>query len=261
MSTRWKIIGGVVAVIAVVIVIVVIYRASQPPALTLNISPAPTSAEHRAASQPSTAPAGQRIKVAVYLSEFCAKGANGTQWAYGHSCQMVGDLHDPALEVVPLIEPGTENAPDLAKVMHIYFHDAQPADATDPAVLKTFDVLVLPRINYIQNQELDTIEQAVESGVGLLIRNTFANGLPGYTPQVAELNGFQRCGFDYAPHPANCTILADNPLLGSLHKGDTISLTPNGVTGNLSPARSLLSESMPTRSSLTPYERAIRFIH
>src|SRR6185312_10519701 len=58
------------------------------------------------------APTKPKIRVGVYLSQYCASGADGTQWVYGHSCQMVGELRDDALKVIPIIEPGTETVGD-----------------------------------------------------------------------------------------------------------------------------------------------------
>src|SRR5690349_1450355 len=60
-----------------------------------------------------TGPSSKLLKVGVYLSHYCATGADGTEWAYGHSCQMVGDLHDPSFDVIPLIEPGTEHEENI----------------------------------------------------------------------------------------------------------------------------------------------------
>ena len=172
----------------------------------------------------------------VYLSQFCATGAEGTQWKYGHSCQMVGEIRgNPELDVIPLLEPDTARDPGIAKLIHVYFLDHKSASILDPAALKSLDVIVIPRINYIQDEELTAIETAVKGGVGLLIRNTFGNGVPGYRTDVAALNGFTEAEFSYTPQPLECEVIADHPILGTLKKGDTLSMTPNGAFGTMLP--------------------------
>jgi hypothetical protein len=224
---KWKTTSIILVLVLLLIGAVLLWR-SQSVGLFIET---PTDSIHFTRIVPATTQAAPKIKVAVYLSEYCASGADGTQWAYGHSCQIVSDLRDRELQLTPIIEPGTEAEPDLKKILHIYFNDAKPADATNAAVLKTFDVIVIPRINYVRDDELNAIEQAVKSGTGLLIRNTFGNGIPGYSPLAAELNGFQTCDFNYSPHAIDGVVLATHPILGSLHKGDTIHLTPNGAYG------------------------------
>jgi hypothetical protein len=189
-----------------------------------------------ATSNPSTRPSKQKIKVGVYLSQYCATGAEGTQWKYGHSCQMVAELReDPELEVIPLLERETEQEGEIPKLIHIYFLDHKPALITDPAVLKSLDVIVIPRINYVNDDVVEAIATAVKGGTGLMIRNTFGNGLPGYTTEVAELNGLTAAYFDYSPHPVQCEVIADHPILGTLKKGQTVSITANGAYGELLP--------------------------
>src|SRR3954469_18870399 len=103
---------------------------------------------------------------------------------------MVGDLRDPAIELIPLIEPGTEHEEKIPLHITNFFHGHKPADITDPAALKSLDVIVLPRINYVCEDVPPLIETAVKGGVGLLIRNTFGSGIPGYTPEINRLSGF-----------------------------------------------------------------------
>ncbi len=135
-------------------------------------------------------PAVPKIRVAVYLSQYCASGADGTQWVYGHSLpdgRWICSTTRRSTSDAAIIEPGTETAENMPKLLDHFFPGAKPADATNPAVLKSFQVIVVPRINYLR----DDVRQghrsgAVRNGTGLLIRNTFGSGVPGYHARDGE---------------------------------------------------------------------------
>ena len=64
-----------------------------------------------------SSPAAQlpRIKVGVIVSEFTASGPHWLAKSYGFASvqRMVRELRDPSLELIPLIEPATQEEPDL----------------------------------------------------------------------------------------------------------------------------------------------------
>src|SRR5437016_13255663 len=78
-------------------------------------SPGPSASSPRATRAerpPTTSPS---LKVGVYLSKYTADQIGG------YSCQMTAELLHRNLTVIPLLEPGTESEPAIAKLLSVYF--------------------------------------------------------------------------------------------------------------------------------------------
>src|SRR2546425_269907 len=94
---------AIAAIILLLIGLAVYLLNVQPP----RIPPSPTSKL-------------ARIKVGVIVSEFTATGPHWLAKPYGFASvqRIVRELRDPSLELIPLIEPGTQDQPDLNAELH-----------------------------------------------------------------------------------------------------------------------------------------------
>ena len=99
--------------------------------------------------------------------------------------------------------------------------------------MKKLDVIVAPRIWFLPEDARDAIAQAVTNGTGLLIRNGLGAMQPGNDPDTAHLSGFEEGAFAYNPHPLECVVLANHPILGTLKPFNVLLITPNGTWGKL----------------------------
>jgi hypothetical protein len=106
-----------------------------------------------------------------------------------------------------------------------------PIDAPDSKALETLDVIVAPRIWLVPDDARAAIEAAVTHGTGLLARDGIGCMDPGSGPDISRLNGFRESQFGYNPHPMECEVIAAHPLLGALHPGQMVQITPNGTWG------------------------------
>lgn len=177
----------------------------------------------RASMAPATRATGGR-RVGVYLSK-----TTGTE--VGYSCQMTGDLLNQGMEVIPLLEPGSDSEPAVKKLLGVYFRGQQPLDVTRTDDLKTLDVIVAPRIWMLPEAARSAIEETVRAGTGLLVRNGMGCMEPGSGEAVSRLSGFDESSFGYNAHPMECEVIAEHPLLGTLKPGTSVTITPNGTWG------------------------------
>jgi hypothetical protein len=203
---------------------------------------APSAAEEAAPAPP---PAG-RIKVGYLLSDFTAAGPHwrATPYGYDDQTRALVYLRDPAIELIPVLEPGTANNGALPAILARYFVGEKPLDATQSADLRGLQVLVAIAAHNASPKELSAIEDAVSHGVGLL-RGSLGTVSPGFTPQVQRLAGLTNAGYAWnGTTPTPCVVMAASPLLGDLQRGQTIHLLPNGVFGNLTGTPLLRVRSM-----------------
>lgn len=166
------------------------------------------------------------MRVGVYLSKF-----TGDQ--VGYSCQMTGDLLHHGLDVVPVVEGGSEGDANQAKVLGVYFKGKKPVVVTDVEGLKKLDVIVAPRIWLLKDDARAAIEEAVRNGTGLFIRDGLGCMEPGSGEEVSRLSGFRYSSFGYNPKPMECEVVGESPILGTLTKGTSVMITPNGSWGEL----------------------------
>jgi RNA polymerase sigma factor (sigma-70 family) len=194
------------------------------------------SSPHRAgpASQPATLP---NIRIGYYLSELTAltpSGMTSTGKPYGYSMVLFDQLRNPSFEMVPVIERGTEKNGELPQLLATYFPGKTPVIASDPAQLKTLDVLVAGSM-LVPGEVLDAIEASVNAGMGFMIRSPFAVRQPGRTPQVLRLYGLSEGTYNYQQNAADCDVLVEHPILDSRtgKRGEVVKMRANGCYGIL----------------------------
>jgi hypothetical protein len=183
---------------------------------------------------PTTAPL---IRVGYYLSHQSAVSIDWTtRQPYGYSTRLLQDLRDPSFDVIPVIEPGTQQIGDLPGVLATSFPGKRPMNVQDPAALATLDVLVAGAPN-VPEEALTSIEAAVTGGMGLMVRSLFAVDAPGFTPVVQrlyDLKSSYRCGGSIA---VEAEVLVEHPILSSRtgKPGQIVKMRPVGAYGPLGP--------------------------
>ncbi len=179
--------------------------------------------------QPASGPSahGPRCVSAFISAKFTADGIDG------YRCQMTDELQQRGLDVYPLVEPGTESEPRIVKLIGVYFLGKHSIDVTNSDALSKLDVIVAPRIWMLRDDARQAIESAVEKGTGLLIRDGLGCFDPGTGPDVSRLSGFTDSSFAYNPHPMECEVIGEHPILGKLSGkiGTVLKITPNGTIG------------------------------
>jgi RNA polymerase sigma factor (sigma-70 family) len=178
------------------------------------------------------------IRVGLLLSEFTITGPHASPAPYalkdGYLDTFRALRDDPGIQVVPVIEPGTENATEIAAVLHSGFRGITPIDASHEEQLMTLDVIACQRVWNETPQVLANIESAVRTGKGLLVLSGIGLGSPGIgTPPIDALNGLKQGIWEYCSVGADCQVVAPNPLLGSLKTNDYVTLPANGECGIL----------------------------
>jgi hypothetical protein len=184
----------------------------------------------------ASVPVGDQIRVGVFLSNFSATGPHRQATPYGYDTQLraVHTLHDPAIHLVPVIEAGSARMGQLPSVLSRNFPGEKPLIVKDIEDMRKIDVLVATATANVWDPASSTIIRRVREGMGLLVRQ-FGYLSPGYNENMSELNGFAQATFGWSANPVQCEVVGSNPLLGDLSGkiGQTISLTPNGVVGEL----------------------------
>jgi RNA polymerase sigma factor (sigma-70 family) len=203
-----------------------------------NRNAAAMAAQAQLMSQNQGPPPTAIIRVGILLSQFTAEGPHYTQPPYGYKdgyLQLFRALRTESnLEVVPIIEPGSEKDADLAAILKSGFRGKTPIDGSRKEQLMTLDVIACPRVWNETPVVLNAIRAAVRDGKGLLVMAGFALHTPGIgTPPVDELNGLKEGLWEYCSDGADCQIAQPHPLLGNLKPGDEISLPANGECGIL----------------------------
>jgi hypothetical protein len=198
--------------------------------------------QSQAASAPTTrssaAPKPGLIRIGYYLSEASSHAIEPTtRRPVGYSMVLFTQMTDPAFEILPVIEAGTENTSDLQTVLQTYFKDKKPLIASDAAQLKTLNVLVAGSL-ITPPEVVNAIEEATRSGMGLMTRNWFCIREPGYTDQVLRLYGLTEGRYDFENNALECEIVdPSHPILAS-HKPPTtgpVMMRANGTFGVLAP--------------------------
>src|SRR5205823_2655963 len=141
---------------------------------------------------------------------------------------------DPNLEIIPVIETGTQDQDQMPEKLKQYYPSVAPIDGGNVDALKTLDVIVANPTWRTSDELSAAVEAAVKSGVGLLNVAGMGKETPGYgpdTPVTAHLAGLFEGAYAYNPNAVKCKILADHPLLGKMsgRRGRTVQLWPNGV--------------------------------
>jgi len=175
------------------------------------------------------------MRVGIFVSRFTAKGPHMTRSPYGYGHLDVDRIlrTDPLLQMIPVVEPGTENDPDITDMVRTTFLHVSPINGAEANQLMTLDVIVLPRVWNETPEVMNAIEFAARQGKGVLIVAGFAVTSPGPSPQVDRLNGLKEGGYRASGDAVDCEVIAHHPLLGTLSKGDFLSIEANGEFGVL----------------------------
>ncbi|MDB5324669.1 MAG: hypothetical protein JWM57_238, partial [Phycisphaerales bacterium] len=198
------------------------------------------------AAPPTTATAAEdepaKIRVGLIVSKLTAdehqSDTSAKTWGYQRNTRSIPELRSPDIEIVPIIEPGSEGDPELLAVLSNSFPD-QPyilGDQVDD--LDHLDVIVAAFVLYVPQSELDAIDAAVKHGRGLIIRQFMGLRSPGLeNVQLQALCGVTSAKFfnSRGNELMKCKVIAGHPILGSLSRpekmGSELSLYPNGYCG------------------------------
>ena len=175
------------------------------------------------------------MRVGILVSRFTAEGPHMTRTPYGYGHLDVDRVlrTDPLLQLIPVVEPGTETDPKITAMVRTTFLHVSPINGAEASQLMTLDVIVLPRVWNETPEVMNAIEFAARQGKGILIVAGFAVTSPGSSPQVDRLNGLKEGNYQASANAVDCEVIADHPLLGKLSKGDSLSIEANGEFGVL----------------------------
>jgi hypothetical protein len=173
---------------------------------------------------PSPVPAAARpIRVGLYISLATAiERAHGQpNHPVSNQTKILNELRASDLEIDPVIEPGSQSDALLAEKLTALFPGKTPADVTDVAALRKFDVIVACRVCFPISEALPAIESAVRGGTGLMVRQCLGGDNDGYRLEsVRTLRLFRDAEPDaLVPSSApsgEAVVLARHPLLGTL---------------------------------------------
>ena len=210
----------------------------------LRRAPAPVAVNVPAIYTPGPA---RPVRVGILLSHFTATGPYLTSVPYAYKDGYLETDRalrtDPLFELIPIVEPGTAEDPDLLAALKTSFKGKPAIDATDRNQISTLDVIVCPRVWNETPEVMNAIESAVSRGAGLLVGAGFAMQTPGPGDRTDRLNGLaQGCWAMSDPQGIECDVIADHPLLGKLGKGSKVTLPANGECGLLPPGATALIE-------------------
>jgi hypothetical protein len=253
--------------IAILIVLVLLialcwlaYQAANADSTSEKISLRPASG--------GPAPIGRTIRVGVVISYYRPAGSTDTSSGISPNQGRIVDreLRHPSLEIVPIIDPGTEDVPQIASMLGEHFSGATPLNGYDPEALKTLDVIVANMASNCRPELLDAIEAAVSEGTGLVHRQSFASFTPGFTPQVLRLHGLTAGQYGYREYEELLsTVVAEHEILGTLSgPNHTLTVRANGPFGVLAPhstALIRLNDINEVRSSPIPTDRGEYAFH
>jgi len=188
-----------------------------------------------AATQPST-----KLKVGILVSQYTATGpflGGGRPYGYDHA-KIAAELKDESVQLIPIIEPGSENDGDLADTITHRFPDAegQVFSAGDASALKTLNVIVLSRVPNLKDDALGGIHQAVSEGTSLLIVGRVGNLNPGYKDEkVRDLVGMKEAQYAWESKLELAELIEPiDPLLkDALPEGQELRIAPAGALGKL----------------------------
>jgi hypothetical protein len=259
-NRRWI----VVAVIAVVVMVLA--------GVALTVLPRASNKQQRIELRDGVRPetpaaaatrqATRVYSVGVIVSHASANGIWHGDQRFGYSYEhAVRELRDPHVRIVPLLEPGTADDPEIAKALAATFKSSPPLEVTDAAALKNLDVIVASRSLIMLPAALDAIESAVsDGGVGLLLWGNLGDHTPGFDDaRVGRLTGLgdAQWGSTADKAGAECTVLAAHPILGKLKPGAKLKLQASGAYGPLPPYATALV-SITDQSQVRPYNTTTR---
>ena len=192
------------------------------------------------ANDPATTQPNGKLKIGVLVSQYTATGpylGGGKPYGYDHT-KIADDLRDDTIQLIPIIEPGSETDTELADAIKERFPDSegQVYLVNDGAALKSMSAIVLARVPNIKEDALAGIHAAASEGTPLLIVGRAGNVNPGYKEQkVRDLVGMSEAEYAWAPRPQPAEVLdAAHPLIKDLlTEGQQFNVQPAGALGKL----------------------------
>src|SRR4051794_38085262 len=194
------------------------------------------AASHPAEAAKAEGAAGHKLRVGFVVSLFTATGPSkmGRPYGYDHA-DILEKLHDESVQLIPLIEPDSQDDEDMKKMIAEKFPDAngEVMRADDLESLKSLDVMVAYRAPNMKDEVLTGLTKAVEEGVGLLWVGPVGVNVPGCTELLNNLIGLKEGQYGYASGPQEMEIVGkEDPLLKDLTDEGKWGCTPNGVNGH-----------------------------
>lgn len=187
------------------------------------------------AAMAADAPA-KPIRLGIIVSKFTATGPHwiSNPYGYGNQLQRLRELKDPGIELIPVIEPGTDDDPALAAILQRSFAGKTPVNGYQPAELKKLDVVMGHMIFNMQGEMADALVAAVTDGLGL-VQQSCGSVTPGYTEAINALAGMKNGEYGWNPRDVECEVIGTHPILGSLSGNFRAELDarPNGHIGQL----------------------------
>jgi hypothetical protein len=178
--------------------------------------------------------------VGVTVSRWTAETENpsGKPWGYDVQTRIVREITSPDLQLYPIIEPDSQDAPEQAAQLARYFPNREPIDGSDADALKRLDVIVAHEYWMVHTEVLAAFDTAVGDGVGLLNIGGMGWASPGFNGDstlAVHLTGFTEANGAYTNGPTQCQVLQPHEILGQLGAAKQLSLRPLGAYGLLPP--------------------------
>ncbi len=182
----------------------------------------------RPADKPQTL-SPPRLKVGVIVSKSTATGFTWVNAPYGYvHAAIASPLQRKEIDLYPIIEPGTGDDPEVARVCRNISPNNKPLDGSKAGQLKTLDVIVSHRASNMRGEVLDAMIEAIRGGVGFLSSSTFGVVTPGYEdPRVGALL-LGRPSYYWNSRTFRGKIVASHPILKNGAPGHPLQLVPNG---------------------------------
>jgi hypothetical protein len=194
------------------------------------------------AQTPPVEAAQHRLKVGVTICEWGATGPSwlGTPYGYGQAREVIRQLRDTSVDVIPVIEPDTEAKVETKAVLDQLFKDQKTLSMYDAKALQNLDVLVVVNCWGIHQEALDAIEAAAKDGLHLIVVSGVGIAAPETNEQTQRIAGIEGSIYGWNPKAVRCVVTKPHPILGDLKEGAEILLCPNGMFGNLKDVSTLV---------------------
>ncbi len=176
-------------------------------------------------------PGRELIRVGVLVSHYATTVPQyqGFFQSFDQGVATLGNLSDPRIELVAVVEPDSLVRPNIEAVIRDYAVLGGMLDVTNTEDLKSLDLIHLGDTFAILPAALDAICEAVRSGVGLYNEAWLGSVVPGYTDRrVLDLLLTDRAGSYHVPEghdlPRPGTVLREHPLIPGLAKGTKLTV-------------------------------------
>ncbi len=203
--------------------------------------------------------AGHKLRVGFVVSLYTATGPSklGRPYGYDHA-DIVEKLHDASVQLIPLIEPDSQDDEDMKKMIAEKFPDAkgEVMRADDLESLKSLDVMVAYRAPNIKDEVLAGLTKAVEEGVGLLWVGPVGVNNPGCTELLNNLIGLKEGQYGYAGQAQEVEVVGkEDPLMKDLTDEGKWRCAPNGVNGHFKDDVKALVKLQSTADMVFPFQK------